>query len=350
MFGLHICRGRVNKLLEERTNIQILMVKRMDSSQVEKAINYPDMTGRLKGEEIVLLNTTAVDLKLGTGGYNYVIGNVSTKKFKMKKQGHIMKLRYTPCQIRTECVEEVYPKNCFNNFKLENTKVFFIPLHSLLFPFCLVLKELYPQKSIVYIMSEGGSLSLPLSKMVLFLKKKSLLDKTITFGQGFGGDLETVNIFTALSAATKILEADLIVIGMGPGLAGTGTELGFSGTENALNSYAVHLLGGKSVIIPRISFYDRRERHRPVSHHTLTLLNYLIKHEVDVVLPDNNIIKKEIKNNMSNLMVKTYFYAIDEVYNILKKNSKHLESMGRKFADDPLFFITAGLAVYHYTT
>jgi hypothetical protein len=104
-----------------------------------------------------------------------------------------------------------------------------------------------------------------------------MINGTITFGQAFGGDIETVNVYTSLISAEKILKSDLSIITMGPGITGTGTKYGFSGIEQGYIIDAVNTLGGNPIFIPRISFADKRERHYGISHHSITILNEICK-------------------------------------------------------------------------
>ena len=69
------------------------------------AINYPPLTGRLLGDH-VLINTMAEELQLGSGGYHFVLANLAALKHTSQGSGHIMKLRYTPQQIRVLAAEE----------------------------------------------------------------------------------------------------------------------------------------------------------------------------------------------------------------------------------------------------
>ena len=70
-----------------------------------KALNYPELTGSCRCGDQVLLNTTAAELQLGTGGWHYVLA-VYGRERSLAQSGHIMKLRYTPLQGRTLSVEE----------------------------------------------------------------------------------------------------------------------------------------------------------------------------------------------------------------------------------------------------
>ena len=91
---------------------------------------------------------------------------------------------------------------------------------------------------------------------------------------------------TGLLAARHVLGAEVIVVTQGPGNLGTGTRWGFSGVAcgEAVNAAAV--LGGRPVAALRISDADPRERHRGVSHHSLTSYGRVALAAADVVLPD----------------------------------------------------------------
>ena len=73
----------------------------------KKAINYIEMTGPVNPGNIVLVNTTASTLNLGTGGYHYIMANFnSPTSQKLPGYGHGMKLKYTPNQINILFAEE----------------------------------------------------------------------------------------------------------------------------------------------------------------------------------------------------------------------------------------------------
>ena len=297
MYYLNRKSATVKSIVEKGQDIQILSIL-LDDEKEGQAVNYLQMSGELEVGDKVIVNSTAVDLGLGTGGYHFVITRISDIQNETsvndKADGHIMKLRYTPFQMSTLSVEEEASPHhqLIKNFtSLDGKIVVFIPLHSLLAPLTISFKKIFPQRRIAYIMSEGGSLALPFSNTVKKLKQQKLLDKTISMGHVFGGDYEAVNIFTALACAKEVIEADLIVVGMGPGLVGTNTPLGFSGTDNALYSHAVNVLKGRSIIVPRVTLAEKRKRHYILSHHTVTLLKKLIDHRTDVVFPQDKRVR-----------------------------------------------------------
>jgi hypothetical protein len=278
--------GVVNRILAERDGCTEILVSIDD--RLEKAINYVDLTGKVAPGDRVLLNTTAVNLRLGTGGYHFVRVNLTRPETELSGPGHIMKLRYTPEQVKVLSVEEGAAgfQELFNRFEsLEGFPVVIFSLHSVLAPLVISFKLIRATGKITYIMTDGGALPASFSHTLADLKNAGLIHKVITCGHAFGGDYEAVNIFSALIAAKEITGADVAVIGMGPGIVGTGTKWGFSGIQLGEAINAVNILGGRPVFCPRISFADPRERHRGISHHSLTILSKVALTPAIVVMP-----------------------------------------------------------------
>ncbi len=72
----------------------------------QAAFNYDLLTGPVDTGDVVVLNTTAVDKKPGTGGAHFVMANISRPDHNANQAGHIMKLRYSPCQVKVLAAEE----------------------------------------------------------------------------------------------------------------------------------------------------------------------------------------------------------------------------------------------------
>src|ERR1700760_2639835 len=68
-----------------------------DGGQV-RALAYPALTGRPRPGDRVLVNTTALDLGLGTGGYALVVAIPDRLPPDPEPSGHLVKARYTPLQ------------------------------------------------------------------------------------------------------------------------------------------------------------------------------------------------------------------------------------------------------------
>ncbi|MFW6030533.1 MAG: DUF3866 family protein [Halanaerobiales bacterium] len=64
----------MKKILTENNNIQIVEIIRENGNN-ENAINYISFLPRLKINDKIIINTTAVDLNLGTGGYHFAVKN-----------------------------------------------------------------------------------------------------------------------------------------------------------------------------------------------------------------------------------------------------------------------------------
>lgn len=339
---------KVVDILEENKNVTWIKIEL--NNELAKAINYNNLTGPIKVGDSVIINTTAVELSLGTGGIHFIMFNYSNKTKSLQGEGHIMKLRYTPQQIRCLVAEEEESPyhEVFQDFKSLDNHIFVVgSLHSMLAPIVAILKYYNEDIKINYIMTDGGSLPIDFSKTVRNLKEKNLIEKTITIGNAFGGDLESTNIYTGLIASKEILNGDVTIITMGPGIAGTGTKYGFSGIEQGQIIDAINTLEGNPIIVPRISFNDRRERHRGISHHTKTILSEISKTRGTVIMPlidkyKLDILKEQIRN-----------LNIDKKHSIIYEDGKdileamnyfdlNITTMGRGYEEDMEFFLTLG--------
>jgi len=268
-----------------------------------RALAYPALTGRPRPGDRVLVNTTALDLGLGTGGYALVVALPDRLPPDSELAGHLIKARYSPLQA---CVLGADEQGSPHHDVLRDADdiggmpVVVADLHSAL-PAVLAgifasersgddrppaagqLQRAEPR--VVYVMQDGGALPAWFSRTCAVLREAGWLAATVTTGQSFGGDLETVTVHTGLLAARHVLGADIAVIAQGPGNLGTGTRWGFSGVAagDAVNAAAA--LGGRPVASLRISDADPRMRHRGVSHHSLTAYGRVALARADVVVP-----------------------------------------------------------------
>ncbi len=341
--------GTVEKIVETRGSLIEIMVKINES--LERAIAYTSFVDNISEGNEVILNTTAKDLNLGTGGYHFVVASLSSSRKKSSGSGHIMKLRYTPMQIKVDCAEEQGSKYhaIFNSFSsLEKMPVLVCGLHSMLSPLAAVLKSINRKLRIAYIMTDGGSLPIDFSNTVHSLRNKAYIDGTVTIGHAFGGDIECVNIYNGLIAAKEILNCHIAIAAMGPGIVGTGTKYGFSGIEQGGIIDAVNDLGGIPVCVPRISFKDKRERHFGISHHSITVLSSIAKTSAYIGIPSfKPYEEKFIKNQISNYDIdkKHYvsFLEFSDIEGILRESEVSMKTMGRGFEEDRDFFLTVGV-------
>ncbi len=307
--------------------------------ETRRAVNYVALTGPASVGDEVLLNTTAQVLKLGTGGYDFVSANLShaLPKPGTLEMGHVMKARYLPCQSAVLTLEEqeqyaeVWERN------LENLPVLVGQLHSQIAPAAAGL-FLAGRRKVAYIMTDAAALPMTFSHLVRDLKAAGFVHATLTCGQAFGGDYETVTLHSALLAAKHILGCDAAIVCQGPGNAGTGTKYGFSGIEQAQNLDIVKALGGQSVAIVRMSSADKRQRHRGISHHTRTTLD-LAYSRCLVPLPAGTD-ASSLPPGHTPQFVPNAQSALD----LLAEAGVAVTSMGRTPAEDPAFFLAAAAA------
>ncbi len=339
--------GKVTKIVSEDESTSWIELD--CSNKIKKAINYKEISGDVRVGDEVVINTTAVNLSLGTGGQHFVIYNYRNTKADLSGGGHIMKLRYTPIQMKVLAAEEEASEyhDLVKNFKsLDNHPVIIGTLHSMLAPIVARLKYGREDLKINYIMTDAGALPISFSNTVKDLKAKGLIDNTITVGHAFGADYECVNIYTGLIVSKEALNADITIITMGPGIVGTGTKYGFSGVEQGVNLDAVNSLGGYPIAVPRVGFKDERIRHQGISHQTITSLCDIAKTKGNIVFSNlkikRDIIEKQIRENELDRKHNIYYEDGKDIREALEKYSLNTTTMGRGIDADPEFFYTLG--------
>ncbi len=242
-------------------------LQRVDLDNGRRAYVLTGLIGPVAVGDRVVVNTTAVELGLGTGGWDVVHWNLSREAWSAPGGGHVLKLRYTSLQADTGVAEEAGDHG--RPAELAGKPVVACDLHSQLAPVAAAFAEAAaPGRRLSYVMTDSAALPLALSDTVAALRAQGLLAETITCGQAFGGDREAVNVASALLLAG----GDAVVVAPGPGVVGTGTRLGFGGLELAWVVDVTAALGGRPVVAVRYSEADPRSRQRGRSHHTDTVL------------------------------------------------------------------------------
>lgn len=310
------------------------------------ALAYPDLSGPVSAGDTVVLNTTAVALGLGTGGFHLVVSVEGGPPTELEGLGRVMKARYTPLQTAVHTVEEAHREVLEASPGLGGTPVVAAPLHSMVAHIAAGAKVAGARK-VVYVMTDGAALPGAFSKLVPRLRTAGLLDGFVTAGQAFGGELEAVSIWTALLASKEVLGADVVVVADGPGNLGTDTKWGSSalGGGHVLN--AAEVLRGRPVAALRVSFADRRERHRGVSHHSITILKDVCTVEANVAVPtleaperhDVWTALREAELEKKHRLVEVLGWP---AVHSLEEAGIEVTSMGRSLEDDPIFFLAAG--------
>ncbi len=176
-----------------------------------RALAYPPLTGRPEPGDQVLLNTSALDLGLGTGGYALVVAVPGRLPADPEGPGHMVKARYTPLQATVMGADEqgsAYHRILREADDLDAIPVVIADLHSAL-PAVLAgyFAELGApataagKQTAVYVMLDGGALPIWFSRTVATLRQNGWLAGTVTVGQAFGGDLEVATLHSGLFAA-----------------------------------------------------------------------------------------------------------------------------------------------------
>ena len=329
-----------------------------------RALAYPALTGYPRPGDRVLVNTTALDLGLGTGGYALVVAIPDRLPPDPALAGHLVKARYTPLQATVLGADEQGSPHhdvLREADDIDGMPVVVADLHSAL-PAVLAgvfgsaeraggdsHRQSGPPR-VVYVMQDGGALPAWFSRTCATLKDAGWLAATVTTGQSFGGDLETVTIHTGLLAARHVLGADIAVVAQGPGNLGTGTRWGFSGVAAGEVVNAVATLGGRPVASLRVSEADPRERHRGVSHHSLTAYGRVALARADVVVPAlggdfGDRVAAEASPLGERHQIVTV--AVDGLEAALRACPAPLSTMGRGLDADLAYFLAAAAAGRH---
>ena len=323
-----------------------------------RALAYPRLTGAPVPGDRVLLNTTALDLGLGTGGYALVVAVPDRLPPDLGTGGHLTKARYTPLQVCVAGADEqgsAFHEVLRDADDLAGMPVVVADLHSAVPAIAAGYLSSRSARTdglprIAYVMQDGGALPAWFSRSVAALTEAGWLAGTVTVGQAFGGDVEAVSLHTGLLAARHVLGAEVAIVAQGPGNLGTGTRWGFSGVAcgEAVNAAAV--LGGRPVASLRISETDPRPRHRGVSHHSLTSYGRVALARADVVVPElPGEFGKLVTAQAAPLGERHQLVSVpvDGLMEPLARCPVTLSTMGRGLADDGAYFLAAAAAGRH---
>ncbi|MBN2404744.1 MAG: DUF3866 family protein [Coriobacteriia bacterium] len=342
--------GIVRAVTEEGEDRQRLEVA-LDDRSAGSAIAYPKLSGPCRVSDRVLLNTTAVDLGLGTGGVHFVVARVGDGGGVILDEpsgGHILKLRYTPLQVDVLTVEEQdspYHEIMRDADSLGGMPVACCGLHSQVPLVAAAVKRVDPELKVAFVMTDDAALPIALSGIARQSCEVGLLDATITSGHAFGGQYEAVTLHSALLAARHVVRADVAVVAIGPGVVGTATPFGHGGIAQGEALNAVAALKGEAVAVLRASLADARPRHHGVSHHSLSALTRIATAECIVAvptLPDD--LAEQFDDTLEDAGVwERHVRVVSGIGTEKGPSTRGVEvrTMGRGIAEDPVFFACA---------
>ncbi|MDO8107755.1 DUF3866 family protein [Isoptericola sp. b441] len=334
-----------------------------------RALAYPALVGEPLVGDRVLLNVAAQARGLGTGGYALVVAVPDRlPPDPPPGPGHLVKARYTPLQAMVLGVDEQESEHhgqLAGADDLADLPVVVADLHSALpavvagARWAAATAGRRPPR-VAYVMTDGGALPAWFSRTAAALRGAGWLEATVTVGQAFGGDLEAVTVHSGLLAAHRVVRADLVVVAQGPGNLGTGTRWGFSGVGAGEAINAVAVLGGRPVASLRVSGADPRDRHRGVSHHSLTAYGRVALAPADLVVPVAEADDPE-REARGALLRRVAEQADDlcpphrrvdvatgaQLREVLAECPVELSTMGRRLPEDPEAFLAAAAAGVH---
>jgi hypothetical protein len=317
------------------------------------ALAYPALVGTPVVGDLVLLNVNALLHGLGTGGLATVVALPDRLPPDAAPAGHLVKARYTPMQVMVAGADEpggAHHAVLADADDLGGMPVVVADLHSALPAVCAAVEADRPGTRVVHVSTDGGALPLWFSRAVAGLRKAGRLVATVSAGQCFGGDLEAVTVHSGLLAARLVAGAELAVVTQGPGNLGTESRWGFSGVAAGEAINAAGVLGGRPVGALRISAVDPRERHRGVSHHSLTAYGRVALAAADIAVPDlPGEFGARVRAQCAVFAGRHHLVHVrlDGLAAALRDSPVPLSSMGRGLDEDPGYFLAAAAAGRH---
>lgn len=299
----------------------------------------PVLVGGCEPGDEVIVNTEALDLGLGSGGFDIVLVNLTRGLDGPGAEGpHVMKLNYSSLQHPVRTVEREVSAGGAST-EGDPVPVLVIGLHGQLAPAAWAFAQEVargPARGALlgYVQTQGGALPGTLSRDVRALMDDGLLAGHVTAGPAWGGTAEAITTIGALDAAGS-LGWDAVVAGPGPGILGSGTTYGHGGMAALDTAHAALSLGAPTVLAPRLSGSDPRPRHRGLSHHSQTVLSHLLA-GVDLPLPEGS---EDLSDVVRDLGRGKHRVTVEPVDLAGFESSEFVtQTMGRGPSDDPEFF------------
>jgi Protein of unknown function (DUF3866) len=297
------------------------------------------LLGEMREGDEVVVNVAALDLELGSGGFDVVHVNLSRG---LDGGGglegeHVIKLNYTSLQHPVAPVEageeERKSPGAAETGAPVAASVLVLPLHGHLAPAAWAAGQASPGIRVGYVQTGGGALPGSFSRDVAELRERDLLCGHITAAPAYGGEHDALSTVGALDAANR-LGWDAILVGPGPGIIGSDTEFGHGGMVALDSAHAALSLRLPTLLAPRLSAGDPRERHLDVSHHTYTVLELLLA-PVDVAVPEGeDSIQAALEEAPGSHRLRSAPVDLDAY----AASGLPTTTMGRSLAEDPLFF------------
>jgi len=299
------------------------------------AIGDVGIVGRAEAGDELIVNVQALDLGLGSGGFDIVHANLTRGLGATDEAAGAgaMKLNYTSLQHAVEPLE---------GSELElpvRRPVAVLALHGQLAAVAWAFSRLAPRRALGYVQTEGGALPAGHSRTAAELRGRGLLACHLTAGSAFGGEGEAITTAGALHHGLQRMGWDAAVCGPGPGIVGSNSSLGHGGMYALDAAHTALALGCPTVLVARMSSGEQRARHRGLSHHTRTVLALLLA-PVTVGLPADAGAWQPQADQDARLARHEWRAAAVDLSGF-GASGLPAETMGRTIAEDPLFFAAA---------
>jgi len=301
------------------------------------------LVGEVRSGDEVVVNVEARDLGLGSGGFDVVHVNLTRGLAGEGPAGrHVMKLNYTSLQHAVEPVEGPDESGAGTAAR---PPVLVVPLHGHLAPAVWAARAERRGMSVGYVQTQGGALPGAMSRDVAELLDRGLLAGHVTAGPAYGGEHEAISLVGGLDAAATVLGWDAVIAGPGPGILGSATRFGHGGMGALDSAHAALAIGSTTLVGPRLSGGDERERHRGLSHHSRTVLELLLAPvrvpvpEVDVELWPVTEAGPGAYDELLSVCRDRHDLAVEEVdLEGYAASGLPTRTMGRELGEDALFF------------
>jgi len=290
------------------------------------------------GDEVIV-NVEALDLGLGSGGFDIVHVNLTRGLDAEGSEGdHVMKLNYCSLQHPVGSIERPVDDEAAAGLGM-SIPVLAIGLHGHLAPAAWAIadrakRDGRPAPSVGYVQTGGGALPGSFSRDVKTLLDRNLIVGHITAGPSYGGQAEAISLIGAIDAAES-QAWDAVISGPGPGILGSATVYGHGGMSALDVAHAGLALGAPVVLSPRLSSGDPRPRHRGLSHHSRSVLQLLLA-GVEVPLPAGRDDLAEAIQEIGDGRHRVVFEEVDLAG--YANSGLPRRTMGRDIDQDPEFF------------
>lgn len=246
-------------------------LQRMTLDDGSEAYALTDLCGPVHAGDKLLVNVSAVELGLGTGGAHVVHTNLSSPYGGAPSAGRVMKARYLAEQLPVVAAEEL-PEHPDGRDEppelpsLAGVRVVLCVLHSHALALAAAVHDATGSAP-GYVMTDGGALPFVLSDLAAACLERGVIATAVSAGQAFGAPIEAVTVASAVAALAE-RDIERVVVAPGPGHLGTASPLGFSALDLVGHAAVLDGLGAATALAARASSVDARPRHRGMSHHT----------------------------------------------------------------------------------